>query len=336
MIILIVPILVSFFLTLFLVPLWIKKAKQIDLLWLDMNKFEPEKKIAGSGGMTVVLGFVIGVLVFIAYRTFFLDTNLFLVEILALLVGVLFIAGIGLMDDLFGWQHGGLSMRSRIILVALAAIPFMAINAGRSNIALPLIGSFDLGILYPLLAVPIGIIGATTTFNFLAGFNGLESGQGIILLSAISLVALFTGNGWLSIISLCMVASLLAFLAFNFYPAKIFPGDVLTYPVGGLVAIAAILGNFEKIAIFFFIPYILEVGLKARGNFKKQSFGEPHRDGSLGLKYPKLYGLEHVSIYLMKKYGIKPTEKRVVYSLWAFQLIIILIGFIVFSEGIFL
>jgi len=333
--IILLPILVSFFITLFLMSFWIRKANQIGLMWDDMNKIKA-KKVAGSGGLIVVLGFIIGVLLFIAYRVFILNETSNLIEIFSLLTVILLVSGIGLMDDLFGWQHGGLGARSRIILVLLAAIPLMAINAGRSVIQIPSLGSVDFGIFYPLIIIPLGIIGATTTFNFLAGFNGLEAGQGILLLSAVGLVAFFTGNSWLFLIALCMIVSLIAFLIFNFYPARVFPGDILTYSVGALIAIIAILGNFEKVAVFFFIPVIIEIILKARGNLKKQSFGLPDKEGFLGLRYNKIYGLTHLSIYLLNKWGIKVTEKKVVYLIWTFQFLVIMLGLIIFRNGIFI
>ncbi len=333
--ILTIPVLASFFVTLFLIPFWIRKAKQIGLMWEDMNKIGQEK-IAGSGGIIAIIGFVIGVLIYIAYRVFILESrNSHLVEILALMSVILLLSGLAFIDDLLGWQHGGLSRRSRMILVFISTIPLIAINAGKSLIAVPFLGLVDLGIIYPLIIIPIGILGATTTFNFLAGFNGLEAGQGIIILSASALVALLTGNSWLSIIALCMLASLVAFLFYNFYPARVFPGDSLTYAVGGMIAIMAILGNFEKIAVFFFIPYIIETILKLRGKLVKQSFGKPQKDGSLDLRYDKIYGLEHLFIFIFKKFKIKPTENRVVYSIWIFQIIVILLGFIIFREGIF-
>ncbi|MEK6850244.1 MAG: glycosyl transferase family 4 [Nanoarchaeota archaeon] len=330
----IIPILASFFITLFVIPVWIKKAKQINLLWDDMHKIH-SKKVPGSGGLIVFLGFIFGVLIFIAYRVFYLKTQDFLIEILASLLLVSFLAGIGLIDDLLGWQKGGLSKRSRIIMIALASISLMVINAGKSDIVIPIIGQINFGILYPLVLIPVGIIGAATTFNFLAGYNGLEAGQGALIIFALSVVAFFTGNSWLAVLGLCMTAALVAFLLYNFYPAKVFPGDVITYSIGGLIAVVAILGNFEKIAIFFFLPYIIEFVLKARGKLTKQSFGKPQKDGSLDLRYNKIYGLEHLSIYLMKKANIKATEKKVVYSIWIFQILIILVGFIIFRKGIF-
>ena len=333
--ILLVPVLASFFITLFLLPYWIRKAKEIGLVWPDMNKSVSEK-VSGSGGLIVVLGFLIGSLLFVAYRIFYLKESIHLISILSALLVILMLSATGFIDDLLGWRKGGLSKRSRIILVFLAAIPLMVINAGKDIVSIPILGNIPLGIIYPLIIIPLGIIGATTTFNFLAGFNGLEAGQGIIVLTALSFVAFFTGNSCISILGLCMAASLFAFLIYNFHPAKVFPGDVLTYPVGGLIAVMAILGNFEKIAVFFFIPYIIEFFLKLRGRLLKQSFGKPRKSGELDLEYEKIYGLTHLSILLLKKMRIKSTEKNAVYLIWIFHLTIIILGFLIFGRGIFL
>jgi UDP-N-acetylglucosamine--dolichyl-phosphate N-acetylglucosaminephosphotransferase len=330
---LILPILSSFLVVLLLMPFWIRKSKQIGLVWADMNK-NYKSSVSGSGGIITILGFLIGLLIFIACKVFLINSQYYLVELFVILVVLLILSGIGLIDDLLGWRKGGLSKRSRIILVLLSAIPLMAINAGKSIISLPILGTLDIGIFYPLIIIPLGILGATTTFNFLAGFNGLEAGQGIILLSGLSLVSLLTGQGWLTVVCLIMVASLLGFLKYNQFPARVFPGDSLTYSVGGLIALIAILGNFEKIAVFFFIPYIIETILKLRGKLAKHSFGKPLSDGSLDLLYDKIYGLEHLAIYLLKRFNIKPTEQKVVLSIWLFQIIIIVIGFVIFRKGI--
>ncbi len=331
---LVLPLLASFLVVVFLMPFWIRKARQINLMWENMNQLNSQK-IAGSGGIVMIIGFVLGLLLFVAHSVFFLNSNEHLVEIFAMLSVLLILCGIGLLDDLLGWRKGGLSKRSRIILVAFAAIPLIVLKVGKSIINIPLIGPIDTGLLYALVIIPIGIVGATTTFNFLAGFNGLESGQGIIIFSALALVSLFTGSTWLFWIILIMIASLLAFFLFNNFPARVLPGDSLTYSVGGMIAIIAILGNFEKIAIFFFIPYALETILKLRGKLSKQSFGKPQKDGTLDMLYSKIYGLEHLAIYLLNKTKWKATEQRVVMLIWSFQILIIIIGFIIFRQGIF-
>lgn len=331
-IILLISVVLSFFAVLFFIPIWIRKAKQIGLIWEDMNKIDKSKNVAGSGGLVVLFAFVLSVLSYVALKTFILKTNITTLDIFALLMTI-FIAGIvGFIDDILGWTYGGLSVKSRILLLFFASIPLIVINAGESRIM-----GIEIGLFYPLLFIPLGIIGASATFNFLAGYNGLEASQGIIILSALSVVAFLTKNTWLSVICLYMVVCLIAFYIFNKYPAKVFPGDVMTYSIGALIATVAILGNFEKIAVFFFIPYIIETGLKLRGRLKKQSFAKVNDNGSLEMPYKKIYGLEHVAIFLLKK--IKPSkkvyEKEVVYLINIFQILIIFIGFWIFRKGIF-
>ena len=331
-IILLFSLIISFALTFITIPFWIRKASKAGLVWEDMNKFGKKRNVAGSGGVVVVMAFVIGILYYIATRTFFFREPTISLEIFALLSVVLIFTMIGIVDDLFGWKNKGLSIRTRLLLAFIASIPLVVINAGQSIINLPFLGAIDLGLLYPLLVIPIGIAGAATTYNFLAGYNGLEAGQGILILGFLSYVAYVTGTQWLGVIGLTMVAALIGFLFYNKYPARIFPGDSLTWAIGAMIAGMAILGNFEKIALFVFIPYIIEVGLKLRGGLKKQSFGKPNKDNSLELPYKKIYGLEHLAIYVLKR--IKPSkkvyEKDVVYLIHGFQIFIILLVFFIF------
>ena len=341
--ILFISILVSFILTLAVLPYWIRKAKRTGLLWEDMNKYGKPKNVAASGGIVVVMSFVLGALFYVAIKTFILKiTNdaiagIF-IKLFALMGVILILAIVGLTDDLLGWKHGGLSKRFRIFLALVASIPLVVINAGTHVVNVPFIGSINLGLLYPLAVIPLGIAGAATVYNFLAGYNGLEAGQGIIILSALSFVAYKTGSSWLSLIILCMVASLIAFYIFNKYPAKVFPGDSLTYSIGALIAASAILGNFEKIALFFFIPYVIEMVLKSRGKLKKESFAKPNKDNSLELPYKKIYSLNHIAIAILKKIkkSHKVYEKEVVYFVHAVQILIIIVGFIIFRKSIFM
>ena len=342
-IILVLPIVISAVLTALMLPYWIKKCRIAGLLWEDMNKRGKPRNVASSGGIIVVIAFVLGILSYVAIKTFVLNiTNdaiagIFL-KLFALMAVVLIIAIIGLVDDLLGWKHGGLSKRFRIFLALVASIPLIVINAGEHVVSLPFAGTIDLGILYPLIIIPIGIAGATTTYNFLAGFNGLEAGQGIIMLGFLSFIAYSTGSSWLALVGLSMVASLIVFYIYNRFPAKVFPGGILTYSTGALIAGMAILGNFEKIAIFVFIPYIIEVILKLRGGLKKHSFAKPNKDNSLELPYKKFYSLNHIAIAMLKriKQSHKVYERDVGYFVHAVQIIIIILAIIIFRRSIFI
>ncbi|VVB83582.1 Phospho-N-acetylmuramoyl-pentapeptide-transferase [uncultured archaeon] len=330
--ILLIPLLLSFFTGLFLIPFWIRKAKDIGLVWEDMNKPEHPKNVAGSGGISMFLAFILGTLSYIAIKTFYFKSKDNLIEIFASLSVILVIAFIGMLDDLLGWRKGGLTIKSRLILLLFASIPLIVINAGQSTIM-----GINFGWIFPLIIIPIGIIGASATFNFLAGYNGLETSQGIIILSSLAGITFLMGQKWLSVITLCMVASLVPFYIYNKNPAKVFPGNILTYCVGALIGTIAILGNIEGIAVFFFIPYILETILKSRGKLKKQSFARVNPDGSLEQPYEKIYGLEHLAINVLKK--IKPSKKvyetDVVLLINLFQIFIIIIGFVLFRTELF-
>lgn len=325
---LIIPIIVSFIICLILTPMWIKRAKSAGHVGKDMNKFS-KSEAAESGGIGVVLGFVIGTLIYVAINTFYFKSSNNLIEIFAILTSILIISFIGFIDDLFGWKIG-LTKKTRIIFMVLAAVPLMVLNAGHSEIM-----GINVGLWYALFFIPIGIVGASATYNFLAGYNGLEVSQGIIIFLGLAFVLFKLNQSWLSLICLLMVFSLVAFYFYNRYPAKAFPGDVITNSIGALIAIMAILGNIEKIAIFFFIPYILETFLKLRGRLRKESFGKPNPDGSIELPYSKFYGLEHISIWLQKKTSGRATEKGVVYIINAFQIMIILLGLYLFRNSIF-
>ena len=194
----------------------------------------------------------------------------------------------------------------------------------------PFFGNVNFGIFFPLIIIPLAIAGCTSVYNFLAGFNGLEAGQGILILGFLSFVSYYTGSLWLAFIGMIMVAALIGFYFYNKFPAKVFPGNSLTYSVGGLIAIMAILGNFEKIAVFVFIPYLIEMILKSRGKLEKHSFGSPQKDGSLKQRYNKIYGLTHFSLWFLGKFKRKVYEKDVVYFIFAIQLMFILLAIVLF------
>lgn len=324
---LILPLLVGFFLTLFFVPVWIKRAKNAGYVGKDIQKNE-KKDVAEIGGITTLIGFILGTLVYIAIKTFYFKSSENLIEIFAMLNVVLMASFVGLFDDILGWKIG-LNKKIRIFLLIFAAIPLVVINAGESEML-----GIEFGLIYPMFFIPLGIVGATATYNFLAGQNGLEATQGILILSAISLATWLSGTTWLSLISLIMVFCLGAFYIYNKYPSEIFPGDTMTYSIGAIIGCVAILGNVEKIAIFFFIPYIVETILKSRGKLKKESFLKLEKDGSLEVPYEKIYSLSHLAVFVLKK--IKPNkkvyEKEVVYAINIFQIAVIILGFVLFGS----
>jgi len=311
-------IFLSFCITFLILPYWIRRAHNANLIGPDVHKKE-KTKTAELGGLCVIAGFMVSILFFIATKIFIAEQKENLLYIFATLTAILIATIIGFVDDILGWKIG-LRARYKVVLTFFIALPIVVINVGQNSMNFPFLGIIGLGILYPLVVVPIAIVGASNGFNMIAGYNGLEAGMGAILLLTLSILTYITGNTYLSLLGACMTAALLAFYFYNKYPARIFPGDTLTYPVGALIAIIAILGNIEKYALILFIPYFLELLLKARGKLVKESFAKVKEDGTLENQYEKWYGLEHVVIALIKRIKGNVTEKEVVYALFGFQL----------------
>ncbi|MFH1849757.1 MAG: glycosyltransferase 4 family protein [archaeon] len=313
---------ISFLVTFIVTPVWIRRAKRAGLTGVDVHKLD-KPQVAEMGGLPVLMGFLSGVLVYVAIGTFAYRSYGTSLQIMAIIASMLIIAIIGIMDDVLGWKIG-IRQRQKPLLTIAAAFPLMVLNAGHSIMHIPLLGPVDFGLIFPLVIIPIGLVGAANGFNMIGGYNGLEAGLGIIILSTMGYFSWSHGDIWSSMIMFCMVFSLIAFYYYNQHPARVFPGDTLTYSVGALIAIMAVMANMERLALFLFIPYLIQFFLKLRGGMKKESFAELKSDGSLKMPYKKIYGLEHVAIRVIRIFTTV-RETSVIYSLFLLELV--LVGF---------
>jgi UDP-N-acetylglucosamine--dolichyl-phosphate N-acetylglucosaminephosphotransferase len=288
--------------TIFATRWFIRYARVIGLTVKDQNK-EDTPLIPLSGGLAVMAGLFMGINVFIFFDTF-LGNNFdpylggkALTFLFAALTSIIMITFVGFVDDLMVRKDkessAGLKQWQKPLLTLVAAIPLMVVNVGITTLQIPFLGRVDVGILYPLVLVPIGVVGAANMVNMLAGFNGLESGMGLVYTGMLSLYAFFNGRNTAALIAFMTFCALLAFFYFNKFPAKIFPGDSLTYLLGGVIASVAIIGNIEKAALIASIPFLVEALLKWRGGFNVKSFGY-YKDGKIHSHHDKIYSLPHL------------------------------------------
>ncbi len=170
----------------------------------------------------------------------------------------------------------------------------MAVAVGESVMTIPFLGAVDFGIFYSLILVPVAVVCVANATNMLAGMNGLEAGLGFVASLSVGLFGLLRGQAEGALIALLLAASLLAFLKWNWYPAKILPGDSLTYLIGACYVVAVVLANIEAFGIFVFTPWIVEAFLKLRGRFGVSSLGVLQKDGTLRSQYKKIYSLTHL------------------------------------------
>ncbi|MBU0929974.1 MAG: hypothetical protein KJ623_02795 [Nanoarchaeota archaeon] len=308
--IILISSILGFFITLLSGNYIIKYLRKIGLVVKDMNK-KDKPLVPISGGIMVLGGIIFSLLAFIFIQTFIYKNNIYTISVFAALNTILLISLVGLVDDLLikssKESSHGLKQWQKPLLTLLASIPLIVINVGDTIMWLPLIGKVNVGLLYPLLFIPIGVVGAANMVNMLAGYNGLEAGMGLVYTGMLGLYSYFNGYYLGALIAAVTFFSLIPFLIFNKSPARVLPGDSLTYLLGASLVCIAVLGNIEKAAIICSIPFFIEFVLKARSKFKANSYGYI-KNGKIHSFYDKIYSIPHI----FARTG-KFTEKQIVY-----------------------
>lgn len=132
-----------------------------------------------------------------------------------------------------------------------------------TGMLIPFTGGFDKGLylnlgIFFVPAVFFIVIGTDNGVNFTDGLDGLCTSVTILVATFLTVVAIGEKAG-ISPITGAVVGSLLGFLLFNVYPARVFMGDTGSLALGGFVASSAFMMQIPIfIAIIGFI-YLLEV-----------------------------------------------------------------------------
>jgi len=269
----------SFLITFIFTKLLVPRLKRFNIIGRDVNK-PSRPEVAEMGGIGIVAGFTAGVLLAIFFNTFF-DFEFNLVHVMAALITVHSVAFIGIVDDLLD-----VPQYIKAFLPLVAAVPLIAVSAaGSTAITIPFIGMVDLGIFYIIVLVPIGVAVASNLSNMFAGFNGLEAGLGSVIFAAMAFIAVAHNSPEMIVLFVPMLGALLAFLFFNWYPAKVFPGDVGNLTIGAVLASGVIIGNMETAGALLMIPYVVDFFIKAYHKFPSTQWWGEYRMG-------KLYALE--------------------------------------------
>jgi len=280
--------LVSFFATLMATKVLIPQMLKAGITGEDENK-RKRPKIPSMGGIAIVLGLSAGILFLVFAYSGFLGFDL--IYVLAGLITILLIAIIGIIDDLFPipqWMKATLPL--------FTAIPLIVVKAGTTTMLIPFYGAVDFGLAYTLLFIPLGVAVASNLTNMLAGYNGQETGMGVVIFFTVTLLGVWHTSPEMLIIAVPMLGALLAFYNYNRFPAMVFTGDVGNLTIGGALAVAVIIGNLETAGALLMLPYILDFFIKAKNRF-------PHTYQDLKGKklYPKdqrIKGLAHVLMRL--------------------------------------
>lgn len=121
-------------------------------------------------------------------------------------------------------------------------------------------------------------------FNFMDGADGLAGGMAVIGFGAYGVAASVSGDGELALLSFCVAAGVLGFLAFNFPPARIFMGDAGSTTLGFLVGALGVVGWQRGVwpawfPMLVFSPFIVDatVTLMQRA-LRREKVWQAHRE----------------------------------------------------------
>jgi len=221
--------LLPFVTTLIATPIAIKLAPKIGAMDIPKDNRRVHKKpVPRFGGIAILCG-VLGV--FAVLKP--LDKQL-----LGLMIGTVFIYLVGQIDDLID-INAKLKLAGQIISAGIAWF-FGVRVAGINNYIGS--GSFVFPIWLSLIITICWIVGITNTINLIDGLDGLAGGIVFIACLADAYTAKVNGQGITVVLSLAVAGACLAFLVYNFYPAKIFMGDAGSQPLGYLMATIPLVG----------------------------------------------------------------------------------------------
>lgn len=109
-----------------------------------------------------------------------------------------------------------------------------------------------------IIFVFIVVLGTVNGVNFTDGLDGLASGVTVIVATFFTIAALSL-NPSMTPITGAVVGSLLGFLLFNTYPARVFMGDTGSLALGGFVPSIALMLHMPLFIVIIGLIYLVEV-----------------------------------------------------------------------------
>ncbi len=189
---------------------------------------KPDGRLKQQGEPVPYLG---GLAIYLAFLVSLAFTFEFRHDVLGIVLAGTLVVMLGLIDD-FGVLKPATKLAGQLLAV------FILIKSGiRIEIAaLPDWLAIVLTVLWM-----IGIINA---FNLLDIMDGLAAGVGLLCATLLFVVALINGDNTIAMLLAALAGSLVGFLRYNFYPAKIYMGDSGALFVGLMLGALSMIGQY--------------------------------------------------------------------------------------------
>ncbi len=232
----------AFVVTLITIPPIISLVRRFNLFDIPNARKEHASPIPTMGGIAVIAGMMMSLVLWFPFGQQMAQISFFFS------IAVLF--GLGILDDL-----KDLSARYKFVIqLGLAAL--IAISGIRITSFNGIFGIEELSISAQYTFTILAIVGITNAFNLIDGIDGLAGGLGFMSLITLGLFLTMEGDINTALIAFALAGGILAFLYFNFNPAKIFMGDTGSLVLGFVTAVLCIrLLQVNAVAVNSVLPH---------------------------------------------------------------------------------
>ncbi len=216
----------AFVMTLVTIPPIISLINRYRLYDLPGARKEHQSPIPTMGGIAIMAGLMTALSLWFPFSNNIGQLSFFFS------IAVLF--GLGIMDDL-----KDLSARYKFLVQVSLAI-LLAVSGIRITSFEGLFGIEELPLMTQYTVTVLAIVGITNAFNLIDGIDGLAGGLGFMSLLTLGLFLTMNGDAETALVAFAFAGALMAFLYFNFNPARIFMGDTGSLVLGFVISVMCI------------------------------------------------------------------------------------------------
>jgi UDP-N-acetylmuramyl pentapeptide phosphotransferase/UDP-N-acetylglucosamine-1-phosphate transferase len=216
----------AFVVTLIVIPPIISFVRKYRLYDIPDDRKEHSSPIPTMGGIAVMAGMMMALFLWFPFSSG--------VEQISFFFSIAVLFGLGILDDC-----KDLSAKYKFIIqIGLASL--IALSGIRITSFDGLFGITDLPISAQYTFTILAITGITNAFNLIDGIDGLAGGLGFMSLATLGLFLTMSGDSNTALVAFALAGGILAFLYFNFNPAKIFMGDTGSLVLGFVIAVLSV------------------------------------------------------------------------------------------------
>jgi len=216
----------AFVVAMITMPVLIRLLNKYKLCDLPSERKEHVTPVPTMGGIAIVTGMLTALCLWLPISFSTINICFFL--------SIIILFGLGIMDDVRDLP----AKYKFLIQIALALL--MALSGVRIDSFQGLFGIYELSLPAQYTFTIIAIVGITNAFNLIDGIDGLAGGLGFMSLTTLGIFLTLNGQTDVALIAFALAGGLLAFLYFNFNPARIFMGDTGSLVLGFTIAVLGI------------------------------------------------------------------------------------------------